>query len=146
MPISKAIDVVATVGSPNWLNIAKAVSRIRSRVRRGGFGGIAIHTLGTSGFAPAQRLFQLAQRFLERLHAIPQFAGLASLRRRALRALQSGAVELQCVPGEDRPKFARPPSQLRKRMAIGVLGQPAPVGVAKDVGEEDDFVVLGRLE
>src|SRR5271166_2943195 len=143
MPISKAIDVVATVGSPNWLNIAKAVSRIRSRVRRGGFGGIAIHTLGTSGFVPAQRLFQFAQRFLERLHAIPQFAGLA---RRALRALQSGAVELQSVPGEDRPEFARPPSQLRKRMAIGVLGQRAPVGVAEHVGEEDDFVVLGRLE
>src|SRR5271166_2485792 len=107
---------VATVVSPNWLNIAKAVSRIRSRVRRGGFGGIAIHTLGTSRFVPAQRLFQFAQRFLERLHAIPQFAGLARLRRRALRALQSGAVELQSVPGEDRPEFARPPSQLRKRM------------------------------
>src|SRR5271166_6676660 len=151
MPISKAIDVVATVSSPNWLNIAKAVCRIRSRVRRGGLGGIAIHTLGTSGFAPAQRLFQFAQRFLERLHAIPQFAGLARLRRRALRVLQSGilqsgAVELHSVPGEDRPEFARTPSELRNCMAIGVLGQPAPTGVAEDVGEEDDLVVLGRLE
>ena len=32
MPISKAIDVVATDGSPNWLNIVNAVCRIRSRI------------------------------------------------------------------------------------------------------------------
>src|SRR5208282_2301288 len=106
MPISKAIDGVVTVGLPNWLNIAKAVSRIRSPVRRGAFGGIAFHTLRTSGFVPAQCLFELAQPFLERFHAIPQLAGLARLRRHALRALQSGAVELHSVPGEDRPEFA----------------------------------------
>src|SRR5271157_46517 len=118
MPISKAIDVVATVGSPNWLNIVNAVCRIRSRVRRGGFGGIAFQPLGTSGFAPAQRLLEVAQRFLERLHAIPQFAGLARLRRQALPALKSGAVELQSVPGEDRPEFAGAASQLRQGIAV----------------------------
>src|SRR5208337_2236770 len=122
MPISKAIDVVATVGSPNWLNIAKAVSRIRSRVRRGGFGGIAFHTLRTSGFVPAQCLFELAQPFLERFHAIPQLAGLARLRRRPTLVLQRRAVDLDAMPGEDRPEFARAPLQFRKRMAIGVVG------------------------
>ncbi len=94
-------------------------------------GGIAIHTLGTSGFAPAQRLFQFAQRFLERLHAIPQFAGLARLRRRTLRALQS---KLHSVPGEDGRELACAAPQLRNCVAIGVLGER--VSLAEHVGEK----------
>src|SRR5208337_5178015 len=88
---------VATVGSPNWLNIAKAVSRIRSRVRRGGFGGIAIHTLGTSRFVPAQRLFQFAQRFLERLHANPTIcrSGYAPSARPPRPAERSGRAPIR---------------------------------------------------
>src|SRR5271169_517668 len=103
MPISNAIDVVATVGSPNWLNIVSAVSRIRSRVRRGGFGGIAFQPLG---FVPAQRLLELAQRFFERLHAIPQLACLTRLRLHAPIALKNRAVEFDAVAGEDGRKLA----------------------------------------
>src|SRR5271166_4103425 len=145
MPISNAIDVVATVGSPNWLNIASAVSRIRSRVRRGGFGGI-VFALRTSGFVPAQRLLEFAQRLFERLHAIPQLALLTRLRGHAPIALENRAVELDAVAGEDGLKLAGSQPQLRERMAIGVFGELAPVGVAEHVGEENDLVVARRLE
>src|SRR5271166_4266978 len=36
--------------------------------------------------------------------------------------------------------------QLRERVAVGVFGEPAPIGVAEDVGEEEHFVVARRLE
>src|SRR5271166_6991902 len=36
--------------------------------------------------------------------------------------------------------------QLRERVAVGVFGEPAPIGVAEHVGEEDHFVVARRLE
>src|SRR5208337_843658 len=145
MPISNAIDVVATVGSPNWLNIASAVSRIRSRVRVGGFCGIAF-ALPTSGAAPAQRPLEIAQRLFERLYAIPQLAFLTRLRRQALLAVENRPVELDAVAGEDGIQLVGAAPQLRERVAIGVFGEPAPIGVAEHVGEEDHFVVARRLE
>src|SRR5271166_949742 len=131
MPISKAIDVVATVGSPNWLNIARAVSRIRSRVRRGGFGGIAFPTLRASGSFPAQRLFEFAERLAQRLHAIPQSACLTRLRRHRRPAFENGPVEFDAMAGEHGLKLAGSAPEFRQRVTIGVLGETAPGGVAE---------------
>src|SRR5271169_6530826 len=104
MPISKAIDVVATVGSPNWLNIVRAVSRIRSRVRRGGFGGIAFPPCARPGFSRAQRLFEFTERLAQRLHAIPQPACLTRLCRHRRLTFENRPVEFDSVAGEHRPE------------------------------------------
>src|SRR5574337_1351791 len=137
MPISKAIEVVATVGSPNSLNIRSAVSRMRSRVRRGGLAGMAGPAFRRACFC---RPLKPRERRGERLRAWPGAArGTIQQRRRRIEGLE---VKLDAMALEDRRKLARAPPKLRERAAIGVLREAPAVGVAEDVGEEHDRIVL----
>ncbi len=50
------------------------------------------------------------------------------------------------MPRQDGLENARPAKQVRARLLIGVLAQPAPVRIAEDVDEEHFPVVLARLD
>src|SRR5690349_4373517 len=174
MPISLAMSAVVMRGSPNRLNSASAVSRMRSRVRRGRLrsamdrgGRRARPTRTALGRRASLRRHRNGSRgqgsetILQGVESAREGArcdlDARTLEEECARIVERGAngvvpvfelsdVEANAVSSEERRQATMLREQALARVAIRGLTQVRTVGIAEDIGEEHVGVFAIGLE